>query len=135
MLGNAILSSLVIALVSAFAAAGLTTWFALLRFRKERWWDKKFESYAALIQALHDMAIGFDEEVEASAVGHVLSENSIQEHGKQYNSGRDELIRQLYIGEFLLHPSTISALRCLLRDLDSVSTVPDGTGYLTRSSP
>ena len=34
------LPSVVTALISAFTAAVLTTWFSLWRFRKERWWDK-----------------------------------------------------------------------------------------------
>jgi hypothetical protein len=57
--------SIITALVSAFVASPLTTWFSLWRFGKERWWDKIFESYAEIIEALHNMVVGFDEEIEA----------------------------------------------------------------------
>jgi hypothetical protein len=49
--------SILVALISAFAASALTTWLALWRFRRERWWDKKFACYVSIIEALAIIAL------------------------------------------------------------------------------
>jgi hypothetical protein len=47
--------SLVVAILSGVAASLVTMWLSLKRFYKERWWQRRFDGCAAVIEAIHDM--------------------------------------------------------------------------------
>jgi hypothetical protein len=125
---------IVTALVSAFAAATLTTWFSLWRFQKERWWDKKFESYAAIMESLHNMALRFDAEVEGIGRDAQISADAQQEFQEKYHAGEMEIYKQIAIGEFLLTPKAVESLRKMLRDLDDAKGTNDFSQYIGGSS-
>jgi hypothetical protein len=116
--------------LAAFSAAGLTAWFSLLRFRRERWWEKKFEAYVAIMEALHDIVAGFDEELEP---GDISAERKV-ELREQYRSGRNAVYKQIDIGRFLLNDDTVSALQKMLRELDNAEGGTDFSEYLSSSS-
>jgi len=50
---GSLLPGLAIAVVSAVVSAKSTVHFAFKKFRAERWWDRKADAYAAIIEALH----------------------------------------------------------------------------------
>jgi hypothetical protein len=120
--------------LAAFSAAGLTAWFSLLRFRKERWWEKKFQSYVAIMEALHNIGAGFDEDLEAAGTGQKISDERRLELTQQYRAGKKEIYKQIDVGRFLLADDTVSSLQKFLRDLDDAGAENDFDSYNGRSS-
>ena len=95
---GSLLQQIPISLHTAFAASWLTVWFALRRFQAEKWWEKKFASYTAIFGALHDMSVGFDEEIDALERGSELSPDQSRANSEKYLTGRNELYKQIDIG-------------------------------------
>lgn len=60
-------------LLLTIGAAFLGAWLALMRFRTERWWEFKAESYLDLVEALHEMSMVPAEYINAGASGQNLS--------------------------------------------------------------
>lgn len=127
---SAFLSSLVLSLIAAFGAAQFTAWFSLGRFYRERWWEKKFEAYTSIINALHDMAQSITHEIEEyvepvlpddELFNRTPSQERAEQIRKQYNEkhkiARDELRRRTDIGEFIISPQAVILLRALWKDL------------------
>lgn len=128
------LANVITALISAFAAALLTTWFSLWRFRQERWWEKKFQSYVAIMEALHEIGLLSDEELEASGTGTKLSDQRKKELSEKLSDGQNEINKQLYTGQFLLRDESVEALRSFLRDLDTAEAETDFITHHDRRS-
>jgi len=120
-----LLTNVITALISAFAAAVLTTWFSLWRFRKERWWERKFLSYVAIIEALHDIGIESDEELEASGTGITISDRRKNELRDKLHGGLNVINKEIHTGEFLLEDDTVEALRSCLREIDDANACVD----------
>src|SRR5260370_11499645 len=120
--------------LAAFSAAGLTAWFSLWRFRKERWWEKKFESYVAIMEALHNMVAGFDEAFEASAGGREVPPDLQRKLEEKHLAGIEEISKQINIGEFLLISDTTKTLVLLISNLENAKATNSHGEYLDRSS-
>jgi hypothetical protein len=108
------------ALISAFAAAILTTWFSLWRFRQERWWEKKYEVYASIINSLHALYRGFDTErflpYDDGLMGSIKSPEHIrlENQHKQFETAKLEIKRIVTIGDFILSEDAVKELETLL---------------------
>jgi hypothetical protein len=120
--------------LAAFSAAGLTAWFSLLRFRKERWWEKKFESYAAIMEALHNIGAEIDEELDPSTPDRTISEERRLELAEQRRKSEKEIYKQIDIGQFLLPKDAVLTLQKFLRDIGSAEGERDLGAYLDGSS-
>lgn len=129
-----VLPNVVTALISAFTAAGLTTLFSLWRFRQERWWEKKFESYVAIMESLHNIAMPYDEELEASGTGAKVSDARKKELAEKLHASLNEIYKQVYTGEFLLTPDAVDALRLMLRSVDDAGVERDFVSHQDRCS-
>jgi len=108
--------SLMQSVVTAFLAAGLTAWFALGRFRAEKWWEKKVEAYSAIMEALHhmhrDLTVSYEAEIGMSEVPGELK----AELDAKYTAGRNEILRHADLGDFVISEKAAEALVQLEKD-------------------
>jgi hypothetical protein len=131
---TSLLPTILTSLFTAFVAAVLTAWFSLWRFRSERWWEKKFSSYLAIMEALHDMQLGFDEYMEKIYRGMMViggMETSLEE---KFIAGKREIYKQIDIGEFLLSPATVKALQDVLGAVEHAKDTPSYSEYADSAS-
>jgi hypothetical protein len=132
-----LLSNILISLLTAFVASWLTAWFALRRFRAEKWWEQKFSSYKAIFEALHNMSIGFDEEFSAMARGRETSAEEQAAHVEKYRAGKSDLDKLIDFGEFLLSRDTVNTLQELMINLNKAGQTGeyhDFFGYINDSN-
>jgi hypothetical protein len=85
------------------AAIVLTAWFALRRFRSEKWWERKAETYAAIFDAMDNLL----EEVDLLTDEEMTRSNAITpEHRTKLAEAAGEARRQIRkasrVGSFLL---------------------------------
>jgi hypothetical protein len=132
-----LLSNILISLLTAFVASSLTAWFALRRFRAEKWWEQKFASYQTIFEALHNMSTSFDEEYSAMARGSEISKEQQVANTEKYRAGEKALDKLIDFGEFLFSRDTVNALQELMRDLNKAGQTDeyyDYFGYINDSS-
>lgn len=60
----------------------LTVYFALRRFRSERWWDRKADAYSRIIESLHHMTVYCEMELREQATGVPPSEEYQKERSE-----------------------------------------------------
>ena len=77
--------------ITAVIASYVTVRLSLRRFYSEKWWEKKAEAYAAILEALHYMKRCFDEDYEAEVAGREVPEERKKELHEKYHSADDEL--------------------------------------------
>jgi len=115
-----VFSSLLIAIVVSW----LTTQFALRRFYRERWWEKKYNTYEAIFNALHNMSQGFDAERYVLNDTLLGEKDARAEHlQNNFEDGRDEIRRIIALGEFILSRESVTELQKIL-----VAPIPKAPG-------
>ena len=122
-----LLANILLSLLTAFVASGLTAWVALRRFREDKWWEQKFSSYTAIFNELHDMGAIFNEDLESLKHGREFSEEDSSMLRHRYASAKRTLEKQLDVDEFLLSPDSVAALRKLGRQLTHAG--PEGPSF------
>ena len=80
----------------------LTVWLSLRRFRSERWWERKTESYAKVIEALYGMRNYSFEQMEAHLRQHEWPDEKEARLRDENQKGALEVNRAVSIGEFTL---------------------------------
>ena len=108
-----------VAVISAFGSAIVTVFLAFRRFRRERWWDRKADAYAAIIEALHHMKRGIEDDIRAFQQYPPREEESeaTKELTRKYLQGHNEVLKAVDTGSFLLSKEAVEALDQLIRDL------------------
>jgi hypothetical protein len=124
--------TLFVSLLTAVVAAVVTTWLALRRFRSERWWEKKFDVYTSIIEALQQMSSAFnedfDEQQRASRLDESRKSTQLRE---KYQAANDEIWRAIGLGEFIISAQAVAELRRFQREL--AKDHEDYIGYLIDS--
>lgn len=103
-------------------AAFLAAWLASKRFRSERWWERKAEAYANLLDALHMMkwpsSEHFEAEIERRKVNHEYSEQLWQE----FNDARRKVWRIADSASFLVSSEVLEAVHDMERGLSDANS-------------
>lgn len=102
-----LLAGIIIASLSAW----ITVQLSLRKFRTERWWDLKVESYKKVIEAFHYSKTYIDQFMDATIEGRDLPEDRKEELFKQARKGFDEIIKAIDVGAFSLSEKALSRLR------------------------
>jgi hypothetical protein len=95
-LATSILSGVVTAIVTAFVSVRL----ALRRFRSERLWDRKFQAYSDLFQALFHVKAYGTRALHRIETGGTLSDERMKELGARSAAGYDEIRKAVVVGTF-----------------------------------
>lgn len=105
-------------LLTAVVVAWLTALIAGRRFYRERWWDKKYEAYASILDSLHHMSRAMKQDylliVDDGLFGGKQKKDDIRE---KYKESRAELLRLTDVGEFIISKQAVFELRNLLATL------------------
>lgn len=93
---------LLVGIIIASVSAWITVQLSLRKFRTERWWDLKVESYKKVIEALHHSKAYIDQFMDATIEGRELPESRKEELFMQARKGLDEIIKAIDVGAFSL---------------------------------
>ena len=92
--------TLVISLVGSAFTAFLTVRFALWRFKKEHWWERKVDAYSRIIEALHHVMAFTSMVFEESEVE--ISPERKAEIESSYQKARIDLRMATDVGDFII---------------------------------
>ncbi len=123
----------VLAAFTAVIASFVTAKFALRRFYSEKWWEKKAEAYAAILEALHHMKRSFDEDYEAEEAGRQVPEARKKELQEKYHKADDELKKRTDIGQFVLSDEAVAELSSFQKAYDKASEAESWPQYIEES--
>jgi hypothetical protein len=125
---------LALSVVGGAVGSLLTMWLGWRQFRSQRWWDKKAEAYAALIDAFHpllDEDAAYDEEMERNRE---LSEEAKAALRTAADEGEKKIRRQQRLSSLLICDQADKALRTMFRQLDAAGNTTDWVEFRTNYS-
>ncbi len=121
---------LLVGIIIASVSAWITVQLSLRKFRTERWWELKVESYKKVIEALHHSKTYIDQFMDATIEGRELPESRKEELFIQARKGLDEIIKAIDVGAFSLSERALSRLREYQREIREVKKTQDFFEYL-----
>jgi len=113
---NTILIALILPLLVALITAITTSNAAINRFRNERLWELKVETYDGVFDALFDFNEFFEIQLRAT-IWDDLEEGELDDVIDNYNEASYYLGSILFKGEFIIHNDAINELSELNRAL------------------
>ena len=116
----------VTALVVALLSAWVTVQLAYRRFRTEKWWERRFDTYDRIIDALYRTKVVWDNDLKAAARGSDLSNEEERDQIAQYDRAKGEIERAVVLGEYVLG----SAARMRLQEYRARINQTDGSDWL-----
>ena len=95
----------------------ITVKISLKKFRTEKWWEKKAETYSIVIDSLHKLK-NYCEQKLAAEENNIYSNTPVQGLSKekemalhkQYMQAHQEVIRVIDVGSFIISKSALSVL-------------------------
>lgn len=121
---------LLVGIVIASVSALVTVQLSLRKFRTERWWELKVESYQKVIEALHHSKTYTDQFMDATLEGRELPESRKEELFMKARKGHDEIIKAIDVGAFSLSDEALSRLREYQIQMREVRRTQDFFEYL-----
>ncbi len=109
-----LVSGVIIAIVTAY----LTVRLSLKRFRTERWWERKAETYSNILESLHLMKQYYDALIAAELNYQEISDERGKEIWGRWKGGIEEIARVTDIGSFIVSDEAVRRLEQLQGDLD-----------------
>lgn len=116
-----LLQSNVVAAVIVGIFGLVTLRLGIAKFASEKWWERKAESYASVIEGLHKMHRCYSTLGEAAERGYEYQEDFVAELNEGCSSGYAKMQRGENIGSFLMTKEAVkilTRLRLALDDLD-----------------
>jgi hypothetical protein len=124
------LTNLVVSLLIAIVSAVVTVQLAFRRFRSERWWEKRANSYAELMEALHDFKRGIlRDEAEAGSGQGPADTERIRELTERSFAARDTLEKMADTASLFI-PKAESVLGTLMQDLEHAHNANYPNNYI-----
>ena len=111
---NTILISIVAPLLIALLVSLITAYLALRRFRKERMWELKVNTYDGIFDALYDFDEFFRTRLLEEIDGELLEDEDKEELIIAYDEASYDLGSVLFKGEFIINKRAVD----LLNELD-----------------
>lgn len=102
---------LLVGVVIALIASVVTWFFASRRFRFEKMWERKADSYAQVIEALHHAKHFFQEELDAYYMNKDLLDDKENQLKAKAEEAENEIIKAADTGAFLIAEDAVRALR------------------------
>jgi hypothetical protein len=119
----AFLASVIAAVVSIYNAR-------FTRFAKERWWERKADAYARIIDALSSLTYYYEEHLDAVIEGRDVPESRRTEIGKHWNHGYGEVKRATAAGAFLISGDAEESLTAFWKEKDKGVDPDDWFGMI-----
>ena len=124
------MDTVLIGFFSGLAGSVLGAWLALTRYRLEKWWDKKAETYITIFNALNEIRAEAEMLVRETYTD-VGEPNPLREAFRK--SVRDALTlieKQTRVGSLILSERAVSDLKVLLKELDDASRFSDWNQFV-----
>jgi hypothetical protein len=122
--------NLILGMITGLVVALVTTRLSLRRFYSERWWERTFEAYAAILEALYDMKRYTDDVIEAFESGRELSDEWRKQLHAQWRKGSNEVDKATAIGAFIISGEASRRLAKLKKELGAASLEESWFGSL-----
>ena len=110
------LTNMFVAVTVGIVTALATAHFALRKFRSEKWWERRADAYASIIEALHHVKRGFESDLRDMEMRRPPRESP---HAKaleqKTRDASDELLKAVDMSSFLLADEAAEALAELMR--------------------
>lgn len=117
-------------LIIATASAWITVQLSLRRFRTERWWERKVESYKNVIEALHNSMAFASDFFQAEAEGRKIPEERDKELQSRARKAKDEILKATDVGAFILSEKALTRLKKYKDEADEASQSDNWYDYL-----
>ena len=128
-MANALITALTGILI-AVVSSWVTVQLSLRKFRIEKWWERKADAYASVIEALHNSKEFSEQHLRAGERGREISEDRDAELRVQAKAGSEEIRRVADIGAFLLSDQAMVRMAQLQKEEDEASDTMDWFEYL-----
>jgi hypothetical protein len=122
-------ANLLIGIVIAVVSAITTVFLAFQRFRREKWWERKADAYSRIIEALHLMKRGLEDDLEHIQGDRRPDEEPSDEAIHEFRRAEAEVHKAIDTGSFLLSQDAQNAMEQLKTDLSHAGR-PAGIGAL-----
>jgi hypothetical protein len=124
------IGNFVVSLVVGTGIAFLTVRLTLKRFYSEKWWERKWEAYSGLFDALHHVRNYYDHHWEFTLRGSELPPDTEKALGEKRGTGMAEIRRRIDIGTLVISEHATNVLRTFLADLDAGTRTTDWSVHL-----
>ena len=104
------IEKLITAIAVAVPTAWLTAYFAIKKYRTEKWWDRKLTSYLDTIAALNDLILYCDSVIDVAYEEIDYSDDQIKSFERKFHDARLHIQAQAMIGRILYGTNTYQAL-------------------------
>ncbi|WP_417416489.1 hypothetical protein [Hoeflea sp.] len=108
-------------LLGAVIGASLTGWFAIQRFRSERWWDRKYQAYSDVLEALNSIRADLEVSFEAHLTRRDVPKEQASALLAAYQDGIKSIEKQRAIGGLVLGDTVVAQLREFERTMQKAS--------------
>lgn len=115
------LATLVTGIIIAFTSALLSVRLSIKRFRSERWWERKAESYATILESLHYMKLYCNEQFENQVGNEAIPPERLTELSNKWTTGEEAISKAIDMGLFMFSNEAIQSLSTLQDDLMKAS--------------
>jgi len=113
--------SLLVAIVTAF----ITVRLSLKQFRSQQWWEKRFEAYTRIVEALHHLIDYCESHAKEDMTGVQIEPERRKQLEEAYARSFDELTKAANVGSFIISSKAADLLEKLrTRDKDWESSPP-----------
>ncbi len=120
------LTGILIAVVSSW----VTVQLSLRKFRTEKWWERRADAYASVIEALHNSKEFSVQHLRAEERGREISEDRDAELRVQATAASEEIRRVANIGSFFLSDQAMVRMARFQKEEDEASDAMDWIEYL-----
>jgi hypothetical protein len=111
---------LAISLVVAVVSAVLTVKLAFRRFLAERWWERKADAYSSILQAIHVVKRGIEDDLDSIRSHNQRTDEEYEKQKlQQFRAARDEVYKAIDTASFMLSAEAVQVLNELERDLNN----------------
>lgn len=115
-------------IIIAIASAWITVQLSLRRFRTERWWERKVESYTNIIEALHNSKAFASYHLKIA--GREIPDERDEDLRSRTREANDEILKATDVGAFILSEKALTRLRKYKNEEEEASELGDWYGYL-----
>lgn len=112
-------------IIVPIGAAFFGAWLAMMRFRTERWWDKKADTYVELVEALHDMGMPPAEYFNEADRGRDLPEELSKELWESYTQAKKRVWKIADSADFIISSEVFEAIQKMRTGLQAARDAVD----------
>jgi 2,4-dienoyl-CoA reductase-like NADH-dependent reductase (Old Yellow Enzyme family) len=112
-----ILLTLIPGLLIAIITSLVTVRLSIRQFYSQKWWERKWDEYRGMVDALHDLRNHSFRELSEIELGMKISEERRRMLVEDAKNGYEQLAKAISVGSFVFSDSTVKVLEELQNDL------------------